>query len=77
MVSLKPADFFTRNPATDVPSSVQSFNQSTTHQNGHMQGSNAVESAAKANGLNDESTGSKEEANGLKVQVNGKDSCCA
>jgi primary-amine oxidase len=31
-VMLKPDGFFTKNPALDVPASVQSFNKSTLHQ---------------------------------------------
>lgn len=57
MVSLKPSDFFTANPALDVPASTQLFNQSklfsqkpSTPQ-GVLQGNAEVEAEAKANGL--------------------------
>ncbi|WVQ80952.1 hypothetical protein IAT38_003059 [Cryptococcus sp. DSM 104549] len=53
MVSFKPADFFDKNPAIDVPASTQGFNQSSLHEVGrHLQGSAEVEKEAKANGLN-------------------------
>ncbi|KAK4687181.1 primary-amine oxidase, partial [Tremellales sp. Uapishka_1] len=57
MVSLKPSDFFTTSPANDVPASLQHFNQSKLHSpaaptNTHFQGSAAIETEAKENGLN-------------------------
>jgi primary-amine oxidase len=50
MVSLKPNDFFSVNPAIDVPASTQAFNQSTLHRT-NLQGNDSVETAAKANSL--------------------------
>ena len=39
-VALKPSNFFTANPALDVPASEQHFNQSSLYQaEAHMQGS--------------------------------------
>src|ERR1700724_3721692 len=39
-VALKPSNFFTANPALDVPASTQKFNQSTLYEaESHMQGS--------------------------------------
>lgn len=52
MVSLKPNDFFSVNPAIDVPASTQAFNQSTMYRP-TMQGNAAVEAEAKAAGLGD------------------------
>jgi len=42
-VSLKPVNFFERNPALDVAPSVQDFNQSTLVSEGHKQGAAGVE----------------------------------
>jgi len=52
MISLKPSDFFTTSPAMDVPVSTQAFNQSKLFggSNGHLQGSDAIETAAKEEG---------------------------
>jgi len=36
-VSFKPVNFFTRNPAIDVPPSTQDFNKSTLLTNAHQQ----------------------------------------
>jgi primary-amine oxidase len=36
-VSFKPVNFFTRNPAIDVPPSTQEFNKSTLLANAHQQ----------------------------------------
>ena len=47
-VSLKPVNFFTRNPAIDVPPSEQVFNRSTLLSEGHRQGS--VEAKVNGNG---------------------------
>jgi primary-amine oxidase len=59
MIHLKPNDFFTANPAIDVPASTQAFNQSKrfdaakskSQAQGHLQGDAKVEAEAKANGL--------------------------
>jgi primary-amine oxidase len=41
-VSFKPVNFFTRNPAIDVPPSTQEFNKSTLLANAHHQGAEVV-----------------------------------
>lgn len=57
MIHLKPNDFFSANPAIDVPASTQLFNQSKLFSpkaaapQGNLQGNAQVEAEAKANGL--------------------------
>ena len=46
-VSFKPVNFFTRNPAIDVPPSTQEFNKSALLANAHQQGGAVAEVDAK------------------------------
>lgn len=47
-VALKPVNFFTKNPAIDVPPSTQAVNKSTLISEQHRQG--GVEGVVKGNG---------------------------
>lgn len=47
-VSMKPVNFFDKNPALDVPPSSQDFNKSTLLSETHQQGT--VEGKVKSNG---------------------------
>lgn len=47
-VSMKPVNFFDKNPALDVPPSRQDFNKSTLASEAHQQGS--VEAEVSGNG---------------------------
>lgn len=69
-LSMKPADFFTSNPAGDLPASVQDFNQSQSYESFmHSQGSAAVEEA-----------GSRKIGHGKAInghaRANGNGDCC-
>jgi primary-amine oxidase len=49
-VSFKPVNFFTRNPAIDVPPSTQEFNKSTLLANAHQQSAGEVVAEIDAKG---------------------------
>jgi primary-amine oxidase len=49
-VAFKPVNFFSKNPALDVPPSSQQFNQSVLLSENHQQGAGAAEAQIGADG---------------------------